>query len=148
MVLFALLLSLTAPIQQQPQAVCFGDRCFKVECAVTMESQQKGLMYRESMAPDDAMLFIYQEENMPVMYMKNMKFPLDLIWLDRKQTVVSIAKNVPPCQSDPCELYKPAGRAMYVLEVNAGTTENLRLKPGDEARFEFFHEKNVQKIPK
>jgi uncharacterized membrane protein (UPF0127 family) len=144
-----LLLFLLSAVISQPaeiQTVCFGETCFHAELAVSNESQLKGLMYRELLPDAHAMLFIYDKEIRPVMYMKNMKFSLDLIWLDRNRKIVSIAKNVPPCQSDPCPLYRPEGSAMYVLEVNAGVSDAIHLQRGDTARFMSSEEKSVQKL--
>jgi len=115
--------------------VCIDNSCFKVELASTKEQQIKGLMFREKLAEDFGMLFIYEKEDFYSFWMKNMKFPLDIIWANKNKKIVSIKKNIPPCQSEKCSGYKPLQKAMYVLEVNAGLTDKLNIKIGNNLIF-------------
>ncbi|GGX21235.1 DUF192 domain-containing protein [Aquimarina muelleri] len=93
---------------------------------------QTGLMYRESMSNNQGMLFIFPEETPRSFYMKNTKFPLDIIFIDAKNKVVSIQKNAKPLD----ESSLPSkGAAQYVLEVNAKLTDTWNLKSGDSISF-------------
>jgi len=105
------------------------------ELAVTDEERARGLMYREKIDPDQGMLFIFEEEDRYSFWMKNMKFSLDLIWLDREKRIVHIERNVPPCQSLPCPSYAPSLLALYVLELKAGSADENRLKMYDKLEF-------------
>ncbi|MFA6601111.1 MAG: DUF192 domain-containing protein [Candidatus Omnitrophota bacterium] len=118
------------------QRVCFEDRCIKVEVVSRVEEQLRGLMFRDGLAEGTGMLFVYERDIRPVMYMKNMRFSLDLIWLDVSKTIVAVKKNVPACAGEPCPRYDPGRWARYVLEIPAGTVDRLRLKKGTQARFE------------
>lgn len=93
---------------------------------------QTGLMYRTSMQNDQGMLFIFPEEAPHSFYMKNTKFPLDIIFIDAQYRVVSIQKNARPLDESslPSE-----GPAQYVLEVNAKLTDSWNLKKGDSISF-------------
>ncbi len=93
---------------------------------------QTGLMYRKSMQKDRGMLFIFPNESPHSFYMKNTEFPLDIIFIDAKQRVVSIQKNAQPLdeRSLPSE-----GPAQYVLEVNAQLTDEWNLQKGDSIAF-------------
>lgn len=93
---------------------------------------QTGLMYRESMLKNEGMLFIFPEEAPRSFYMKNTKFPLDIIFIDAKNKVVSIQKNAQPLNESslPSE-----GPAKYVLEVNAKLSDTWNLKKGDSISF-------------
>lgn len=115
--------------------VCFGTECFKVEVAETLEKQNRGLMFRHALAINAGMLFVYPKESWPVMYMKNTQIPLDIIWLNWRREVVHIQSNVPVCSEEPCPHYFTTASAMYVLELNAGTTDRIALQRGDQARF-------------
>lgn len=91
-----------------------------VEVASTPAQLARGLMYRESLADGSGMFFVFESEGRHGFWMKNMEFPIDILWLDSDLRVVDITENVPPCRSDPCEIYRPDVPSRYVLEVPAG----------------------------
>ena len=114
--------------------VCIKDACIQVEVVSTFAEREKGLMFRESLAVDRGMLFIFEQEGIYSFWMKNMRFPLDIIWLDLNKKIVDIKENIPPC-SESCEILNPENKAKYVLEVNAGFTRRNKIKAGELARF-------------
>ncbi|MBI5252912.1 MAG: DUF192 domain-containing protein, partial [Euryarchaeota archaeon] len=61
-------------------------------------------------------------------WMKNMLFPLDIIWLDSDLKVVHIEHDIPPCKEESCPIYLPSSPARYILEVNANVTKSLPLR--------------------
>lgn len=79
-----------------------------------------GLMFRPSLPQDRGMLFIFDSAEFHGIWMKNCKFPIDIVWLDQDKRVVHLAESVPPCKADPCPVYEPLRRASYVVELNAG----------------------------
>ncbi len=99
-----------------------------IEFAESDYETQTGLMYRKSMLDNRGMLFIFEREEPKYFYMKNTEFSLDIIYLNSKKEVVSIAKNAKPFNTSslPSE-----GPAQYVLEVNAGLSDQWGLKAGD-----------------
>ena len=127
---------LSCKLRQGPKQACFGSSCFNLELAITPEQRNQGLMFREELAPDDGMLFIFEEEDRHCFWMKNTLIALDMIWLDTKKEVVHIAKSVPPCKTKTCPSFCPDKKAKYVLEVNAGTCDSLRLRVGDSLLFD------------
>ena len=127
--------------------LCYGqDHCITVEIAATPASRARGLMFREHLAGDRGMLFVFPRLYFWGFWMKNTRIPLDLIWLDEHHRVVAIVPDVPPCVKEPCKTYQPMQKAMYVLEVNAGTAARWKLKIGDELTFEL--PESVKKIIK
>ena len=98
------------------------------ELAVTDLERMQGLMFRESIAEDQGMLFIFKKEDIHSFWMKNMKFAIDIIWLDREKRIVHIEHRVPPCRNEPCPSYAPDLPAQYVLELKAGMAEKKGLK--------------------
>ena len=100
----------------------------QIELAETEYETQTGLMYRKGMEDSQAMLFIFEKEELKGFYMKNTQFPLDIIFLDAEKKVVSIAKNAQPFNQN---TLRSEGPAQYVLEVNAGLSDKWGLEKGD-----------------
>src|SRR5215470_3518471 len=92
----------------------------QVEVMVKDEDRAMGLMFRPSLPKDRGMLFIFERSDFHSIWMKNCKFPIDIVWLDEEKKVVHVAESVPPCKADPCPVYSPLRRAAYVVELNAG----------------------------
>ncbi len=115
--------------------VCFNGYCFRVELAITESEREKGLMFRDHLALNNGMLFVYKHENIYPFWMKNTKIPLDMIWINGQRQVVFIEENVSPCGSDECVPVYPDKRAKYVLEINSGSARKIGLKPGDKLSF-------------
>ena len=132
--LLALALSFYVPVVSvavELREVCSNTRCFQSEVMGTPQGRALGLMSRESLADDEAMLFVFDEPGEYTFWMKNMNFPIDIIWLDQDKRVVYCALNVPPCSQDPCPVYAPQVKALYVLEVAAGQADAGRIHSGD-----------------
>lgn len=112
---------------------------FYIEFAKTDFEIQTGLMYRDRMAENQGMLFVFNEIRERNFYMKNTRFPLDLIFLDHNKTIVSFQENAQPLD----ESSLPSNAlAQFVLEVNAGVAEKLLLEVGD--KMEYFEYKLVK----
>jgi len=93
----------------------------------------KGLMFKEALPAGSGMFFVFDGEDQLSFWMKNTLIPLDMIFFDKDYKVVEIVKNAVPCKKDPCKAYPSDRPAKYVLEVNAGTSDNIGLKEGDKA---------------
>ncbi len=105
------------------------------ELAITEAEKQKGLMLREMLLPDQGMLLVFEEESIYYIWMKNMRFSIDILWLDREKRIVYIEKNVPPCKKEPCPSYYSKTPSMYVLELKAGRVDENKLKLYDRLHF-------------
>jgi uncharacterized protein len=103
----------------------------KVEIADTEAKRQRGLMFREQLAPNEGMIFLFDELDYYPFWMKNTLIPLDMLWLDPDGRVVSIAQSVPPCKADPCPSYFPDAKSVYVVEVVSGFVREHKVKVGD-----------------
>lgn len=112
--------------------VCFGEKCIQVEIAETIREKSKGLMHREYLHNNHGMLFVFSFESIYPFTMKNTRFPLDIIWINRHEEIVHISEYIKPCKTFFCPPINPWKRAKYVLEVNAGTAKELDLKVGDK----------------
>lgn len=113
--------------------VVFPDKTkVTVEIADTEEKRQRGLMFREHLAPTDGMIFLFDEPGNYPFWMKNTLIPLDMIWVDKNAQIVWIAQSVPPCKADPCPSFDHKGMASYVVEVVSGFATDHKLKVGDK----------------
>jgi uncharacterized membrane protein (UPF0127 family) len=103
---------------------------FAVELATTSAQQQLGLSGRASMPKNQGMLFIFQTANRYPFWMKDMKFNLDMIFINNNK-IVSIFQNVPAPKNAKLPTYAPSSPANEVLELNAGIAKADGFKKGD-----------------
>jgi uncharacterized membrane protein (UPF0127 family) len=88
----------------------------------------QGLSVVDELKEDQGMLFVFSYLDEHAFWMKDMKFPIDIIWLDSEKKIVSIKENADP-KNFP-ESYQPTSPALYVLEVTDGFTKKHSLKEG------------------
>jgi hypothetical protein len=106
------------------------------EVMVNDEDRAMGLMFRPSLPLDRGMLFVFETAEFHGIWMKNCRFPIDILWLDEEKKVVHVAESVPPCKAEPCPTYSPMRRAVYVIELNAGQARRERAVVGATVGFE------------
>lgn len=121
-----------APPAPQPQSLrtirmTLAGRPFTLEVADDEQSQQTGLMHRDSMPGDHGMIFVFPDEQPRSFWMLNTRIPLDIIYLDRNARIVSI-RGMKPYDLTGVPSGKPA---QFAIELNAGVAAGLGLKPGD-----------------
>jgi len=104
-----------------------GSRDFTLEVADSDQSREIGLMYRDSMADDHGMIFVFADEDVRQFYMANTRIPLDIAFLDAGGTVVSV-KSMLPLDLRITSSDRPA---KYAVEMNAGAAAAIGLKVGD-----------------
>lgn len=106
----------------------------KVQIADTEEVQIQGLSGRASLKPFDGMLFVFSTPDFYEIWMKDMKFPLDIIWFDQNGIVTYFKTGATP-ESYPQTFSSPE-KSLYVLETEVGFVEKRNLKIGDKIIFE------------
>jgi uncharacterized membrane protein (UPF0127 family) len=110
-----------------------------VDIALTDKQVQDGLAIKNSLNENEGMLFFLGEPRKASFWMKNMKFPIDIIWLNEKFSIVHIEQELQPCESVfYCKSYKPNSEALYVLETIAGFTKKHNLQIGDNVDFQLI----------
>jgi uncharacterized membrane protein (UPF0127 family) len=115
--------------------VIFGDGTrVDVEVADSEAARARGLMFRERLAESEGMLFPFDLPRRYGFWMKNVRFPLDIIWLDANRRVVWIAQRAQPCSDDPCPMYVPDVAASYVVEVAGGFAQRHGVAVGDTVK--------------
>ncbi len=107
------------------------------DISVTNEQRTKGLSIKDGLAENEAMLFVFGNEAEHRFWMKDMKFPIDIIWIDSEKTIVHIEHNLQPCASGVlCTTYKPDNDSLYVLETVGGFAEKYGIVKGTRVEFE------------
>ncbi|MCD6047409.1 MAG: hypothetical protein K0S08_1056 [Gammaproteobacteria bacterium] len=105
------------------------------QLSVTDQEHIKGLQFVTGLGPNEGMLFVYNPPRILTHWMKDMRIPLDMIWISSDKKILSISKNALVCQNDPCPIYSSQVPAAYVLEVNAGFCTLHHIDPGMVVNF-------------
>ena len=105
----------------------------EAEVAIAAEDKAKGLSGRSCLDNGRAMLFVYDEEATYCFWMKDMEFPIDMVWLDSARKIVKIEADATP-QSYPASFCNQEP-ARYILEVNAGQAAEFGWQIGTELNF-------------
>lgn len=108
-----------------------GPQHFSVELATTEAERELGLMYRQNLAADAGMLFIYPGEQEVAFWMKNTLIPLDMLFIGADGRIRRIEERAIPLNETPISSIYPV---KAVLEVNGGTVERLGIHAGDMVR--------------
>jgi uncharacterized membrane protein (UPF0127 family) len=119
----------------QPVMVTPSGATILLEVASNDETRARGLMFRESLALDRGMIFLFPSSEVHSFWMKNTYIPLDMLFIGEDSRIVAIINDVPPCAADPCPSYGPEQRALHVVELAAGNARRLGLKTGDQLTF-------------
>ncbi len=111
-----------------------GEQKIKLTVANTPETRAIGLSETASLADDQGMLFIFEEKSYPSFWMKDMEFPIDIIFLNDEK-IVTIHENAQPPKDEQEDntlpLYQASGPSNHVLEVHSGFARENNLKVGD-----------------
>lgn len=122
------------PFTKTP-TVTINNQTFKLFVAKSAKEKEIGLSDKDSLAQDHGMYFPFERKDYYSFWMKNMKFPIDMIFLSNNQ-IVTIYENLEPPSQDlkSPPLYKPNEQADAVLEINAGLIKKYNIKIGDEVK--------------
>jgi uncharacterized membrane protein (UPF0127 family) len=106
---------------------------FDVYLAQTNAQRARGLMYVKEMPATTGMLFVYEDDKVVSMWMKNTYIPLDMVFARADGTVASIARGTEPLSLSSVASDEPV---RFVLELNAGTTQRLRIDENSYLQWE------------
>jgi len=118
--------SFVAFAPQDLRQIKIKDQVFKLEVADTLAKKQKGLADRESMPQNYGMIFIFEKKGIYSFWMKEMRFPLDFLWIDGDK-IVEITRNVPVPSDEDFLIYQPQVPVNKVIELNAGMAAAISL---------------------
>jgi uncharacterized membrane protein (UPF0127 family) len=113
--------------------VRLGSKTFKAQVSDTDAERAKGLGGKTCIGDNQTMLFTFDKADTYCFWMKDMRFPIDIVWLDNNKRVIHVAPKVSPTTYP--ENFCPDSPSMYVLELKAGMLSQLELTEGDQARF-------------
>lgn len=113
-----------------------NDIIVDIELARTSAEQKQGLSGREGLEDGQGMLFIFGEKAVKSFWMKDMNFPLDIIWLDGEK-IIKISHDLPPEGSNPTNTYSSGEAVDYVLEVPAGFCNTNKIEVGNTVFYKY-----------
>jgi len=122
-------------LKYETRRIMVGGNALEAYVADSFAKKMFGLMYRKDLGKDKGMLFTMGRESREgaSIWMMNMNFSIDIIWLDRDFRVVDIKADAKPCKSMwGCETYSPREKVKYVLEVNSGDAKRLGIMTGEK----------------
>ena len=109
-------------------SVTIGSKQYTLEVAADEPSREHGLMERDPIADDHGMVFVFPDERPRAFWMHHTRFPLDILYVDAKGTVVSVHRMRAYDESTTSR----GGPAMYAIELRAGRAEACGVKAGDK----------------
>lgn len=121
------------PPRTYPGMLTIGEAIIGIEISRSEAARQRGLSSRDSLPYNAGMLFIFDAPGTHSFWMKDMRFHIDIIWLDSKGTVVGTEERMSP-RSYP-KTFTPPFPIKYALEVNTGFVRTHNIKPGMLASF-------------
>jgi uncharacterized membrane protein (UPF0127 family) len=121
--------------QPSNSTITSNNHTFKLTVVKTQKDQEIGLSKYTSLPQDQGMLFLFDKPDFYNFWMKNMKFPIDIIFI-RDNTIVTVAENVQPPKSttDNLPTYPPEAPVDKVLEISAGLSKKYNIKKGDTVK--------------
>jgi uncharacterized membrane protein (UPF0127 family) len=114
-----------------------GGQRIQAEVVSRQEDIMRGMMFRDSLAPDRGMLFIHVQPGAYTYWMYQVRIPLDILWMSTDRRIVEISPDTPPCQTaaSQCPTYGGHNTARYVLELAGGMAKKYGLRTGDQLEF-------------
>ncbi len=109
----------------------------KAELALTSEETERGMMFRKELAPSKGMLFVFEQDEPRMFWMKNTLIDLDMIFINSDGTVNNVAANVPRSYvyTPDSQVAYRGGFGKYVLELAAGSAKKHNIEQGSQIKF-------------
>lgn len=109
---------------------------FNVTVADSQKEREIGLSQTKSLSQNQGMIFLFEKSDYHYFWMKNMKFPIDIIYINKDQ-IVTIKNNAQPIKDkESPTIYSPTQPADKVLEISAGLAKKYKFKEGDKVKYE------------
>lgn len=114
-------------------SIVMGGHVFTARTPMTEDAQVLGLSGTESLTDSQAMLFVFEYNQRWGIWMKDMKIPIDIVWLNAEKKIIHVEKNAQP-DSYPT-VFRPDQDARYVIETATGRSDDLGVELGDSVQF-------------
>lgn len=118
--------------KSQPN-ISIDNHTFNIVTATTVSEQEKGLGNRTSLNTNSGMLFIFNTPGNYGFWMKDMEFPLDIIYINNNK-IINIFTLKKPNNNSQLQIVYPKKPSKYVLEINANLSKKYNLKTGDSVK--------------
>ena len=113
--------------------VLIDGNIFSVEVVDTKPLLEKGLSGHAPLSQNQGMLFVFQKPDKYGFWMKDMLFPIDIVWIGANWRVIHIERNL--SASTYPEVFSPQSDSLYVLEIPAGQSDSVGIKVGDKVTY-------------
>lgn len=120
----------SAGVLANHKTIQIGGGTIRAELALTLEQQKQGLSGRTSLAPNTGMLFDFGNSSKWGIWMKDMNFPIDVLWITDNFKISDIVENMTPASYP--QAYLPSVPVRYVLEIPSGGVQKYGIKVGQE----------------
>jgi uncharacterized membrane protein (UPF0127 family) len=115
----------------KPIQVSLGDQNFNIELAQTDLEKQIGLSKTEKLPENEGMLFLFDQPDYYAFWMRDMKFPIDIIFINGNKVTTIISNALPPSKTNGnLATFQPKEKSDKVLEVNAGVAKKYNIEEG------------------
>ena len=130
-VVFIVVLLITILLNRKAPKVVINNHTFSVTVAKTDKEKQIGLSETKKLDKNQGMLFVFDQPDYYSFWMKNMKFPIDIIYIngDKVTTVINSAE---PVSNGQLPIYQPKEKSDKVIEINAGLSKTYNIKNGSQ----------------
>lgn len=135
LILVALVVSYMSQNFKPSTNVRLGSGVFSVQLATTDETRMQGLSGVERLDANGGLLMVFPNDAAWGIWMKDMKIPLDIVWMNNDKKVIYIVKDASP-DLGTSKTFTPDAPARYVLEIPAGTVKNAGIQIGSVATFQ------------
>lgn len=126
-----------SPASQTGPTATINNQTFLLEIVNDDKGRQLGLSNRQSLPQDHGMLFLFERSDNYSFWMKDMHFPIDIIYINN-DTVVHVFENVPPPKSKRnLPVYTPDSPSDKVLEINAGLSKKFDITKGTKVKIKY-----------
>ena len=119
--------------EQAKVVLTIGSETLYGELADTVAKRTQGLSGKENLPENEGMLFIFDAPNFVSFWMKDMNFPIDIVWINEEKQIIGWEENVDP-NTYPAT-FSPKEEIVYVLEVNAGCIQRHDIQIGQAIAF-------------
>jgi uncharacterized protein len=122
-----------SPQQYDQQTIRIDNVTLDTEVAKSWVQRTRGLIGHTPLKETQGMLFVPETEDFHGIWMQNMSFPIDILWVSKDLEIIHIVENAQPCLVN-CPIYKPKEKALYVLEVQSGFVQKHGIAVGDKIK--------------
>jgi hypothetical protein len=117
----------------QKASIKLPDVTIIVDIADTGEKRELGLSGRDGLALNHGMLFVFEHADKYGFWMRDMNFPIDMVWIDTDKRIVDITHSATP-EAYP-KVFYPSSQSLYVLELTSGFADAHNMKIGELLNF-------------